>query len=416
MYLHLLSGIKFRGGYKTLTFIYKTIALYLGDYFFILESITFTIHEAIQDLPVTWNTIAKDNVFLQTPYLSVLEESSPVNMQCFYIAIYEKDQQIGVALAQYIQSQQLSSFGDRDKCLRVYTRNFLLRHFASNVLFIGNNMITGQNGYAFSKKMNFSTISQILQECANHLILYFKKQNINIHIVTFKDFYDDCSNELKKYYFKNIFEFNIQPNMIFELNPEWKTKEDYIAVLSKKYRDQYKRSHKKFEGIVAHELSLEEIKIHEERIYALYHHVAKNAPFNTFFLSKHHFYTFKKQCGDGFKLTGYFLNDNLIGFHTLLLNGELLETYFLGYDESVQKENMLYLNMLYNMTEFGIRSQFKKIIFGRTALEIKSSIGAKPVVMSGFIYHRNTIINRFIHKIFARLEPQISWQQRHPFK
>ncbi|WP_235819768.1 MULTISPECIES: 8-amino-7-oxononanoate synthase [Flavobacterium] len=381
-----------------------------------MESITFTIHQTILDLPNTWDIIAKENAFLQTPYLSVLEESSPINMQCFYIAIYKNKEHIGVILAQYIQSQQLSSFGDRDKCLRVYTRNFLLRHFASNVLFIGNNMITGQNGYAFSKEMDFFFISKILQECAENLITHLKEQGITIHIVTFKDYYEDFSHELKNHFSNNMFEFNIQPNMIFELNPEWKTKEDYMAALSKKYRDQYKRSHKKFNGIITQELALDEIKKHEERIYDLYLHVAKNAPFNTFFLSKHHFYTFKKQCGDRFKLIGYFLNANLIGFHTLLLNGDLLETYFLGYDEYVQKENMLYLNMLYNMTEFGIENRFTKIIFGRTALEIKSSIGAKPVIMSGFIYHRNKIINRFIPKIFTRLEPEISWQPRHPFK
>ena len=106
----------------------------------------------------------------------------------------------------------------------------------------------------------------------------------------------------------------------------------------------------------------------------------------------------------------------MVGFHTLLLNGATLETYFLGYDEKVQKEKMLYLNMLYNMTEFGIENQFKKIIFGRTALEIKSSIGAKPVVMSGFIYHSNRLINSYFDKIFPKLEPALVWQQRHPFK
>ena len=77
---------------------------------------------------------------------------------------------------------------------------------------------------------------------------------------------------------------------------------------------------------------------------------------------------------------------------------------------------MLYLNMLYNMTQFGIENQFKKIIFGRTALEIKSSIGAKPVIMSGFIYHTNKWINRILPKIFPNLEPSLVWQQRHPFK
>jgi hypothetical protein len=77
---------------------------------------------------------------------------------------------------------------------------------------------------------------------------------------------------------------------------------------------------------------------------------------------------------------------------------------------------MLYLNMLYNMTEFGIENGFKKIIFGRTALEIKSSIGAIPVKMSGFIYHNNKIINKYLGNFFQKLEPNIEWQMRHPFK
>ena len=204
--------------------------------------------------------------------------------------------------------------------------------------------------------------------------------------------------------------------MIFKLRPEWQSSADYVNTFTKKYRDQYKRAHKKIEGIVTKELNLEEIIQYEERIYELYHYVAVNAPFNTFFLSKNHFSFFKKQCGNRFKLFGYFKDSILIGFHTILLNENTLETYFLGYDEEHQKEHMLYLNMLYNMTEFGIEHQFKKIIFGRTALEIKSSIGAEPIDMTGFIFHTNPLINFLMPKIFSKLEPNVSWQQRHPFK
>jgi len=381
-----------------------------------LDSITFKIHDHISQLPTTWNQVAVSNAFLQTQYLSVLENSAPVNMQCFYISIYEKGEHIGVALAQYLEVSKLESFGDRDNCFKTKIRNFVFRNFASHVLFLGNNMITGQNGYAFNKEIDFKCISDLLIQCSDAIIAYFKKQNITIHIVSFKDFYQDCSSELKKHSFSKIFEFNVQPNMIFELNPDWKSPDDYINSLAKKYRDQYKRSHKKFEGIDVRELSLEEIISLEDRIHELYHYVAKNAPFNTFFLSKNHFSTFKKQCGNQFKLCGYFLEDKLVGFHTLLLNGNTLETYFLGYDDHVQKEKMLYLNMLYNMTEFGIQNQFAAIIFGRTALEIKSSIGAKPIMMSGFIFHSNKFINKYIGKIFEKLEPPIEWQQRHPFK
>ena len=381
-----------------------------------MNSIHFKIFNSVKDLPVLWDVVAQSNVFLQTPYLSVLERSAPVNMECFYIGIFENSELIGVSLAQYLDLNKLESFGERDKCFKTAIRNFIFKNFASHTLFLGNNMITGQNGYVFSKEIDFKHISEILLQSADEITLYFKKKGISIHLVSFKDFYDHCSVELKKYHFSNVYEFNTQPNMIFYLDENWKSLEDYVAVLSKKYRDQFKRARKKFDSIQVKNLSYEEVHQNEEKIYDLYHYVAKNAPFNTFFLSQNHFSTLKGQCGNRFQIFGYFLNEELVGFHTLLLNDETLETYFLGYNDHIQKENMLYLNMLYNMTEFGIQNGFKRIIFGRTALEIKSSIGATPVQMSGFIFHNNKLINRFIGKIFRSLEPELHWQQRHPFK
>ncbi len=387
-----------------------------SDFTFTLEEISFKIYNSVKELPALWDTVAQSNVFLQTSYLSVLERSAPINMECFYIGIFENSELIGVSLAQYLDLNKLESFGERDKCFKTIIRNFIFKNFASHTLFLGNNMITGQNGYVFSKEIDFNHISEILLQSADEITLYFRKKGISIHLVSFKDFYDHCSVELKKYRFSNIYEFNTQPNMIFYLDQNWKSLDDYVAALSKKYRDQFKRARKKFDGIQMKNLSYDEVLQNEEKIYELYHYVAKNAPFNTFFLSKNHFSTLKGQCGNRFQIFGYFLNEELVGFHTLLLNDETLETYFLGYNDHIQKENMLYLNMLYNMTEYGIENEFKRIIFGRTALEIKSSIGATPVQMSGFIYHNNKLINRFIGKIFRNLEPELHWQQRHPFK
>jgi predicted N-acyltransferase len=385
-------------------------------YFFTLNKISFKIYNSIQDLPRLWDTVAHSNVFLQTPYLSVLELAAPVNMQCFYIGFFENSDLIGVSLAQYLNLNKLESFGERDKCIKTAIRNFIFKNFASHTLFLGNNMITGQNGYAFSKEIDFECISEILLQSAAEITQYFKQKGVKIHLVSFKDFYEDCAVALKNHRFKKIFEFNTQPNMIFYLDQNWKSANDYVDALSKKYRDQYKRAHKKFDGIEVKNLSFEEVLELENKIYALYYYVAKNAPFNTFFLAKNHFSTLKGRCGNRFQIFGYFLNGQLVGFHTLLLNDATLETYFLGYDETVQKNNMLYLNMLYNMTEYGIIHGFKRIIFGRTALEIKSSIGAKPVNMSGFIYHNNKLINTYIGTFFKQLEPKLIWQQRHPFK
>jgi len=72
--------------------------------------------------------------------------------------------------------------------------------------------------------------------------------------------------------------------------------------------------------------------------------------------------------------------------------------------------------MLYDMIAYSINNGFKEIVFARTALEIKSSVGARPQKMYGFVEHSNYTINTKMDKLFCYLEPKISWQERNPFK
>ena len=380
------------------------------------SSYSFKIVRSTNHLPSDWNVLATSNMFLSRQYLAVLEQSKPTNMDCFFIALYKKEQLIGIALAQFLDLNKLESFGERDKCIKTAVRNFIFKNFCSHVLFIGNNMLTGQNAFSFSDEIEISKGVELLCQAESEIKSTLKKGGKKVHLTSYKDFDKEVVKAFPEKEFATFYQFSTQPNMVFTVSKDWHSFDDYVAALSKKYRDQYKRAHKKIEGITIRELSLEETIKHENRIYDLYYYVAKNAPFNTFFLAKNHFSTFKKQCGNRFKIIGYFKNEDLVGFHTILLNGNTLETYFLGYDEKVQKESMLYLNMLYTMTEFAIENNFGRIIFGRTALEIKSSIGAEPVMMSGFIYHTNSLVNKFLPKIFPKLEPTLAWQQRHPFK
>src|SRR5690606_35030339 len=123
----------------------------------------------------------------------------------------------------------------------------------------------------------------------------------------------------------------------------------------------------------------------------------------------------KENLGDDFLLYGYFSGEKLIGFDTLIRNGNAMETYFLGYDAQEQRHRMLYLNMLYNMIGYAIKKKFKTVIFARTALEIKSSVGAEPLELYGFMKHTNPVIQRLLPRLFRYFEPEAQWQQRHPF-
>lgn len=375
-----------------------------------------TIYSTINHLPKEWNELAASTIFLSKEYLAILEKSAPINMSCHFIGIFDKETLVGIAVSQFIDLNQLESFGERDQCIKSSVRNIVFKNFCSHILLIGNNTLTGQNAFVISENANPTEVLKTLQKAVIELKAIFKAKGKKVHMCGLKDFCEDKLILLEIPEFKPYLRFSTQPNMIFTVRDHWKTEEDYVAALSKKYRDQYKRARKKATGLVKKQLSLKEIIAQENVIYDLYHHVAKSAPFNTFFLPRNHFTVFKEQLQENFLFYGYFENDRLIGFNTLIKNGTDLDTYFLGYDDSLQREKMLYLNMLYDMIGYAIKEQFKTVIFARTALEIKSSVGATPLKMYGLMSHDNTFINSRLDFFFRYLEPETVWKERHPFQ
>lgn len=379
-------------------------------------SYTFRLYETVSDLPDGWQTLAADNMFLSVPYLEVLEQSAPENMTCYFIGIFASDTLCGIAVAQFLNLNKLDSFGNRDQCLKTMVRDFVFRNFASHVLFIGNNMLTGQHAFVLANGTDSRAALLALRLAAAELRKKLAAKGTKVHLTTYKDFDVTQAIAFEIPEFSNHYRFSTQPNMVLEIRESWKTEQDYVDAFQKKYRDQYKRARKKSEGIEKRKLNLVEIIALEDTIYNLYLYVAKHAPFNSFYLSRQHFRTLKEKLKDAFRFYGYFQDGKLVGFSTLIKNGKSMETYFLGYDESVQREKMLYLNMLYDMIAYSIKKGFSEIIFARTALEIKSSVGAQPKEMFGFIEHQNKLLNKVTGKIFDYVEPKTVWQQRHPFK
>lgn len=370
----------------------------------------------VDALPDQWDDVAQNNLFLTKRYFKVLEQSAPANMTCFYIGVFREGRLVGCALSQFLDMGSLSSFGARDHCIKESIRLFFFKRFVSRVLILGNNMLSGENAFVFADNLPpleyFRALNDGLDEIGRHLA----QEKRDPHLTVWKDFCPDHAREFQSVLGYEYFRFSAQPNMILSVRPAWKTERDYVNDLTKKYRDQYKRARKKAEGITMRQLSAQEIEKNKSKLYELYLTVAQNAPFNTFYLRDNHWLSLKENLGDDFLFYGYFKGDQLIGFDTLIKNGSTMETYFLGYDGQVQKQRMLYLNMLYNMLGYAIKNGFKRVIFARTAMEIKSSVGAKPVELVGFMKHRNSIFQALLPKLYHYFEPEAQWQQRHPFK
>ena len=381
---------------------------------------TVTIYDSYRELPKAWDTIVQHDVFLQSKYLNALEEACPDNIQLFYIGVFDVDELVGVCIIQRVQLYLKDIFrNDNVSCLKEFFQSIVSKVLKGNILVVGNLTHTGQHSLFYKKeRITQSDFLSLVFDALNQLKVSIKnKQNKKIRAIMFKDYFKDDPIHRAKDTFEphRLYKITVQPNMIMPVKSNWLKFEDYKSSLNKKYRDRYKRARKKLGEVKTRELDLEAIRENTKALHGLYLNVSNNAKFNTFLLPENHFFSLKQQFGDSFKVFGYYLKEELIGFYTLILNNSSLETYFLGYNTIYQYPNQLYLNMLYDMAKFAIENQLREVVYARTAMAIKSSVGAETTPMLIYLKHTNKYFNALLKPIFGLMNPVQQWEARHPF-
>lgn len=375
-----------------------------------MTKLNYHIYFSVEELSSDWNQISSD-IFLHTNYLKAQENALPQNFDVFYIGIFDENKMIAKAVAQRVQVRSNELFRRNPNFLR----ERLLHILNLNLLSLGNLKLTGEHAYALDKNANETQVLQTLEKALNEIKRISKQENIPIQLVLLKDFYETSLSKVQ-HVFKNYETLSAQPNMLLEIRKDWKSFDEYLDSMRTKYRTRAKRAFKKAKDIEFRSLSLDEIMDNEEDIYSLYLNVLQNAGFSLYVLPKNFFAEMKKQLGYKFHLIAGFNQNKMLCFYSMIENNEQLQTGFLGYDKDLQKKHQLYLNILYQMTKYGIEHGFDDIDYSRTALEIKSSIGAKPMQVYGLLKHTHPLMHRVLRSSFNKIYQAEEWVQRHPFK
>jgi hypothetical protein len=384
--------------------------------------IYFKLYNSENDLPDSWDVLPVKDLFLKRPFLKALEQSSPSNISTYFLGVFSSEILVGIAIIQRVEMYVDDVFRKTSNLFFKRCGKVLISKIVKgNALIVGNLMHTGQHGFYFNSE--YITQDQFL-DCVSEGLHTLTKQiktehNKKIRIIGFKDYFEDDAIHGSEAFFRRekLYRAQVQPNMIFDINSSWTSPEDYVAAFKKKYRSRYRTAQKKSTTIERKALSLDEVSALSSQLYQLYENVSDNAGVNSFKLHNRHFYNLKLELKEDFKVFGYFMDNQLVGFYTLILNHSKLETYFLGYNQELQHNHQMYLNMLFDMASFGIEHNYKQVIFARTAMEIKSSIGAKPHHMSLYLKHTNNVIaNAILKAVVKYANPVRDWDERHPFK
>ena len=377
--------------------------------------------ESLRDLKDRWAlATSQEDIYLQWEYLMALESAPPPGMLFRYIIFSVAGKDCGVALFQICHFSLSESLVDSSK-LDAETASGLKYKVASQIqgytMVCGSALLTGEHGYYFDEdQISQRQGAEQIDKSIKALIKSLKKNGIRVSLVLVKDYFleqKDISEIMKS---SNYLEFQVQPTMILHLSPEWDTYESYLAEMSSKYRVKTKKAYGKGAAVTRRRMSLEDIEAYSSEIHSYYLKLLKDVSFNLAKLSDTYFYHCKKMMGERFQMVAYFKDDRLIGFYSYMVFDKKLHAHFIGYEDEMNKEFRLYFNILIDLIKDSIHHACTTLEYSRTAMEIKSSVGAKAYDLNCYLRHRNGLMNRLLKPIVRYYTPEVKWKERHPFK
>lgn len=300
--------------------------------------------------------------------------------------------------------------------ISTFVKKMGARLINDNLLVVGNVSLTGDYGYRFCSSVDVSLHTTLVHSANQVLIKNARSHRIKIKTTMVKDFELGEDGVSSKFNHADYTPYSADPTMVVQLDPEWKTFDDYLGAMKSKARVRVKRAKKLGQVFTVKTLSLGDLKDSNKQIYSLYLKIASYSSFNLFTLHPEYFITLKESLGDSVDIFGVYLDGKLVAFYTTIRDGNLMHGHFLGYEQSLNKDYQLYLNMLYWLMEKAIENKVSALDLSRTALEIKSSIGAEPHNLAVYTHAQNRYLNRLMKRVVPYFIPDNTWKARSPFK
>ena len=382
-----------------------------------IDGIEIQIFDRVEQIEDVWSQYEGGDLMFSVAFLKAIEQYPPIDMDFRYGVFHQNGKVLGVSYYQIrlISLKDSLRTEKTDNSIWGKIKSWLASRLKNYTLISGNALVTGDYGIRFEDTIDDQQVYQ-LQEAAADIVSNNYHPKKKVRAAFMKDFYQKQRPTDVVLKDSSYSQFSVQPNMVLHLKDEWTSFDDYLGAMKSKYRVRFKRADKKFGDLEKRQLTIEDIEKYNAKIYSLYLSTANQAGFNLFYLHQDYFLGMKRHFPEVFKVYGYFDGEELLAFFTTFDNGDDLEAHFLGYNPERNAAHQLYLNMLYDLVFVSIKNKHKIIHLSRTALEIKSSIGATPIDMFIYLRHYNSLINKYVPKALDYFVPQEEWLERSPFK
>lgn len=380
-------------------------------------SLTFSIsHMPSPHERVAWDQLIGDELSLRSDYLYALSQSSPKSY--YWVRFYLRDQLIGICLftlADFMGPSVRAHLGDRGvlaKALKLVGAG--AKPMSGHVLVCGHPSLIGRPAYRFHPSVTHAPEgARLIAESLTHAveeILARGSQDGSIDAVLFSG--DKELNELMNLGYVH---FEAEPKLKLSLSPSWRDFKDYLQDLTSKYRVKMKRAYSKSATLTARQLCLKDLEHHHERLRELYRQVNLRASLAFNALEIEALPSLMSSTPHQVSIHAYFLNENLIGFRVSLIDEQQLIALLVGIDYEYSFEHSLYPRILNDYLNEAIERRVTVLDLGRTAGEIKTTLGAVPESSSFYLRHQHPLLKCALPSIANQIELS-PFKVHEPFK
>jgi hypothetical protein len=161
---------------------------------------------------------------------------------------------------------------------------------------------------------------------------------------------------------------------------------------------------------------LHDLSPHAERLHALYKDVQKNAAVKLVTVPETYLCDLSNALGDSFRCHVARRGEEILGFVTTVKDRDTTIAYYIGFDREAASSGLpIYLRLLHATIADAIDWGTSRLSLGRTALEPKAAMGAKPEPLSVWLRHRVPVMNWMVRGLLNTVSHEEP-PDRSPFK
>ncbi|MBW2264221.1 MAG: GNAT family N-acetyltransferase [Deltaproteobacteria bacterium] len=374
------------------------------------------MHHSIREVdPVAWDRVVSGrSLMMQRATLEAIERGSPGNREHRHAVFSRDGKPIGVACFEIarFEGPTIEPMLGESAAARLAARVAGLGgQLSFDLLVCGSTFSCGEHGFAFVPDAHprealtslYEAIRRIRRECRHVAGMLFKEFDLTSGPLP--GMLDD----------RGFSEIPMGAKMVLDLDPSWDSFEGYLVCLKSKFRIKAKRARTKSRNLRVADLGLDDLVRHRTRLESLRDAVIEKATYRLGGVNVGSLIELRRALSDEFVIRGYWLGDDLVGFMTGFVDGGTLDAHTVGFDYRLNRDHSIYPRMLVDYLEIAIDRGLARVNYGRTAEEIKSTLGAAPVPTRCYVRHRSHVVNPMLPLVARYIRPE-EFTQRRPFK